>query len=403
MARLGIYTGTAPDAGDGDNLLDGAVKINSNFTEVYTLLGDGTNLLAGIVTSIVAGDNINVSGATGQVTITAGAGGTWATAASGIHTSKNVGIGTDNPTSKLTVSGDSLVSGVSTATQFYGSGVNLSGIVTSIVAGTNVTISGATGQVTINASGGGGGTGYFEQNTTGIHTLSNVGIGTTTASSVLTVSGNTLITGILTATSFIKSGGTSSQFLKADGSVDSNTYLTTTGNGSTLSGIVTTLTAGTGISISQVGGSATITNSEIYWESLSAGINTTTNVGLGTTNPQTPLQIENVYGVKTGLGTFVASAGIAHTLDSFTISSTDFKTSEYTIHINYNSNIQAQKLLVMQNGSDAYSQEYAIMFDPNIIVSIGATVVSGELRLEVTPETGVTGLTTYRFTRQTML
>ena len=32
--------------------------------------------------------------------------------------------------------------------------------------------------------------------------------------------------GNLTATSFIKSGGTSSQFLKADGSVDSNTYLT---------------------------------------------------------------------------------------------------------------------------------------------------------------------------------
>jgi hypothetical protein len=31
----------------------------------------------------------------------------------------------------------------------------------------------------------------------------------------------------LTATSFVKSGGTSSQFLKADGSIDSNTYLTT--------------------------------------------------------------------------------------------------------------------------------------------------------------------------------
>lgn len=394
MARLGIYTGTAPDAGDGDNLLDGAVKINSNFSEVYTLLGDGTNLLAGIVTSIVAGNNINVSGATGQVTISAGAGGTWA------NYDTNTGIST---TKKVRIQNNLEVTGVCTATSFYGAGTNLSGIVTSIVAGTNVTISGATGQVTINASGGGGGTGYFEQNATGIHTLSNVGIGTTTASSVLTVSGNTSITGILTATSLIKSGGTSSQFLKADGSVDSNTYLTTTGNGSTLSGIVTALTAGTGISINQVGGNATITNSEIYWESLSAGINTTANVGLGTTNPQTSLQIENVYGVKTGLGTFVASAGIAHTLDSFTISSTDFKTSEYTVHINYNSSIQTQKVLVMQNGSTAYSQEYAVMFDPSIIVSIGATITSGELRLEVTPETGVTGLTTYRFTRQTML
>jgi len=34
------------------------------------------------------------------------------------------------------------------------------------------------------------------------------------------------ISGVVTATSFVKSGGTSSQFLKADGSVDTNTYLT---------------------------------------------------------------------------------------------------------------------------------------------------------------------------------
>lgn len=43
--------------------------------------------------------------------------------------------------------------------------------------------------------------------------------------SYLALTGGTL-TGSLTATSFIKSSGTSSQFLKADGSVDSNTYLT---------------------------------------------------------------------------------------------------------------------------------------------------------------------------------
>ena len=41
--------------------------------------------------------------------------------------------------------------------------------------------------------------------------------------SYLPIAGGTL-TGSLTAPSFIKSGGTSGQFLKADGSVDSNTY-----------------------------------------------------------------------------------------------------------------------------------------------------------------------------------
>ena len=47
MARLGISTGTTPNDGTGDTLIAGAVKINKNFEEVYTKLGDGTNLLSG--------------------------------------------------------------------------------------------------------------------------------------------------------------------------------------------------------------------------------------------------------------------------------------------------------------------------------------------------------------------
>ena len=71
MAKLGISTGSQPNDGTGDTLLSGAEKVNANFTEVYTLCGDGTNLAPGIVTAIAAGDNISVSGASGQVTITA--------------------------------------------------------------------------------------------------------------------------------------------------------------------------------------------------------------------------------------------------------------------------------------------------------------------------------------------
>ena len=50
----------------------------------------------------------------------------------------------------------------------------------------------------------------------------------------------------ITATQFIKSGGTSSQFLKADGSIDSSTYLTSAsvGNGRL------TISSGTGVSLS---------------------------------------------------------------------------------------------------------------------------------------------------------
>ena len=64
--------------------------------------------------------------------------------------------------------------------------------------------------------------------------------------------------GVATAASFVKSGGTSSQFLKADGSVDTNTYLTTTGSGINLTGIVTSIVAGSNITISGSTGQVTI-------------------------------------------------------------------------------------------------------------------------------------------------
>jgi len=182
MAKVGINTGSAPNAGDGSSLLAGANAINSNFNEVYNLIGDGTNLLAGIVTSIVAGNNVTVSGATGAVTINASGGGgggsiagidTTGTSvfnqinASGVTTAatfsgsgasltnlnaSNLSSGT-LPASRITSLNASKLTGTAAAIN----GVNLTGIVTSIVGGTNVTVSGATGEVTINASGGGSG------------------------------------------------------------------------------------------------------------------------------------------------------------------------------------------------------------------------------------------------------
>ena len=106
--------------------------------------------------------------------------------------------------------------GVITATSYVGSGTKLTGIVTSIVAGSNITISGSTGQVTISSSGGGGTGGKFVENNTGIHTLSNVGIGTTNASDRLKVVGDLGFTGRLKVTDLGLSGS-NGQFLKSTG------------------------------------------------------------------------------------------------------------------------------------------------------------------------------------------
>ena len=44
MAKLTIGRGTNPNDGTGDNLRDGANKINLNFDEIYTAIGNGTTL-----------------------------------------------------------------------------------------------------------------------------------------------------------------------------------------------------------------------------------------------------------------------------------------------------------------------------------------------------------------------
>ena len=102
-------------------------------------------------------------------------------------------------------------------------------------------------------------------------------------------------------------------------------------------------------------------------------------------------------------GSWTASAGSAQTIDTITgVANNAIKTAEYTIHIENGSNMQAQKVLVMQDGTTAYSQEYAIMDKSGLLVSMSATISGGNLLLQATPETGVSGTTTYKITRQTM-
>ena len=92
-----------------------------------------------------------------------------------------------------------------------------------------------------------------------------------------------------------------------------------------------------------------------------------------------------------------STAGISSTIDTFAISSYDL--AEYTIHVGYGTYIQAQKVLVMHDGTTAYAQEYAIMSDPSKIVSIGATISGSNVLLQATPETGISGITTYKIVR----
>ena len=302
MAKQGITTGTTPNDGTGDTLLAGAVKINSNFNELYTYLGNGSNL--------------NYIG------------GRWSNTNVGINTLSNVGIGTTNPTSALTVTGDTKIVGVLTANTFignltgnltgngtgnvtgtastastaqaltgtptssvaditasgkvsaggsvtgatiHGNGAALSNIVTSVTAGAGVTVSASTGGITI-SSASGGAQGYFQKNATGINTSSNVGIGTTTATSALTVTGSGKFTGIVTATTFVGNvtGNLSGQASALSGSrtiggvvfdntADINLPGVNTGGNQNTTGSAATLTTPRAINGTNFDGSAAIT------------------------------------------------------------------------------------------------------------------------------------------------
>jgi hypothetical protein len=155
-----------------NQLTNGAGFITNNVSGTLTatsFIGNGS-ALTGIVTTLVAGDNINLSGSTGSVTITGLASTDRINAesivVSGVATfSSNVTIGGTLTYEDVTnidsvglitarnginvSSGGVNVTGIVTATSYDGPGSNLTGIVTGIIAGDNINVSGSTGQVTI--------------------------------------------------------------------------------------------------------------------------------------------------------------------------------------------------------------------------------------------------------------
>ena len=318
----------------------------------------------------------------------------------GAYVSGSVGIGTTNPTSKLSIVGDGNFTGVVTSTGgFVGSltgtattannvsstiDINTSGIITASsftgnLTGTATTANNVSSTIDINTSGIITSTGGFVGNLTGNLT------GTATTANNVSSTININTSGIITANAFYGTlvGSLSSSTGQNFPSINVSGFSTFT-DGPVIIGTATS--TGTAAQRLQVTGGAYISGS----------------VGIGTTNPRTPLQVET-YGIKTGVGTFFASVGISTTIDSFSVSSTDFKVAEYTIHIGFGSSIQAQKVLVTQDQTTAYSQEYGVMYNNLPIVSIGATISGGNCILQATPQTGVSGLTTYRFARNTLL
>ena len=327
-----------------------------------------------------------------------------------------VGIGSSDPTSKLTVDGDAIISGVVTASVFVGDGSgltgvtaqgsgvvirddnNLVGIAATINFGENLIVSQiSSGIVTVSST-----TPWLSAANRVYNLESNIGIGTSVPFERLHVLGNILVTdgeliGNSSSSTYSLYSGISTE------SINSTNVIGGIGSISSLKVSGITTTESLNVSIGQT-----------------AVITTTTEglVGIGTTFSRGTLDISGdlfvkSYSLTTGIGTFDSSPGIPVEIDSFSVdvSTENFQTIEYTINVGHGTNFQTQKVLAVQNGEISYSQEYAIIFHPNLIVSVGSTIVtttSSEgpqsfFTLNLIPESGISGLTTYKFVRGGLL
>ena len=200
------------------------------------------------------------------------------------------------------------------------------------------------------------------------------------------------------------------------------TASTLSGDGSSVTSLnASNLSSGT-VNVNRLASSGTPSNSTFLrgdgvWATAGGGeslFNVATNgvslvdgggsIGLGTTNPvgDAVLQVKNSVHQGSGVASssFTASAGTPQEIDVYV---DDFVTAEYTIHIINGNNYQAQKALVMGAGTTAYVSEYGLMYEPNRIADVTVSMAAGQIQVNLVPLTGISGVTTYRFSANKML
>jgi len=208
---------------------------------------------------------------------------------------------------------------------------------------------------------------------------SSLGGITATTSNYAAVAGVATVAQNLTGTPDITINDIASRHVNSSGVVTATSFV---GDGSGITGVVA---SGAGIVVKDsnttVGTAGTINfGANISVSALSGGSVTIDTLG-GTS----------------GNGTWNASAGSLENLD--TITSNIPLVAEYILYFSHSSGKQAQKVLVLNNGSTAYAQEFGVVYDNELLVSVGSSMFGGNLNLSAIPESGITGLISWKFLR----
>ena len=197
-------------------------------------------------------------------------------------------------------------------------------------------------------------------------------------SSYAAVAGVATVAQNLTGTPDVTVNDITSRHVNSSGVVTATSFV---GDGSGITGVVA---SGAGIVVKDsnttVGTAGTINfGLNLSVTPVSSGIVTVTTAG----------------GVKES-GSWTAQTGQLEQLDS--IATTNL-VAEYILYFSHSSGKQAQKVLVLNNGSTSYSQEFGVVYDNNLLVSVGSSIFGGNLTLNATPESGITGSISWKFLR----
>ena len=103
-------------------------------------------------------------------------------------------------------------------------------------------------------------------------------------------------------------------------------------------------------------------------------------------------------GGTAGNGSWTATAGVLYELDNISINNL---VSEYILYFDHSpsNTTQAQKVIVLNNGVNSYIQEYGVVYDNNLLVSVGSSISSNKLTINAVPETGINGGISFKFLR----
>ncbi len=305
-------------------------------------------------------------------------------------------LGTSGTGVGISSSGNVVASGIITASKFVGIGSNLTLLNPSnISSGTidNISINSPSGVVTattVNAT-------YVSGIGSNITLLnpSNISSGTINSVDINSPSG-VVTTGIVDATTLYGDGSNVTSLTPEN--IISGTIGNVSINAS--SGVVTTgiLTAttlyGDGSNVTS------LTPENIISGEFSGGTYNfpTAQVAIGTDNNAGGLLRINNVGILCGIETFISTSGFTTFIAE--LSNTSFKVSEYFIHFEYPGYVQVENIILTHNNVGSMYTTYGSISNPSKIVTISSSVVNGYTRLEVTPETGINGLTTYRYHRK---